>query len=155
MKLTSPAFEQGKSIPAKYTCDGENVNPELSIFSVPDKAKSLVLIMDDPDIPEEAKRNFNITVWDHWIVFNIPPSTTRIDEDNVPPGVQGINTRQALGYRGPCPPDREHRYFFRLYALDAMLNLKEGAVRKQVEQAMLGHVIAETVLMGTYARVPK
>ena len=142
MKLTSSAFEHNDKIPSKYTCDGENINPPLSISDVPHSAQSLVLLMDDPDIPEIAKKNFNVEVWDHWVVFNIPPSLSEIKERDVLQGVMGRNTRGNNSYGGPCPPDREHRYFFKLYALDTMLGLKEGASKREVEDAMNGHVVA-------------
>src|SRR3989344_6812742 len=116
MKLTSPAFEDNGKIPSKYTCDDQNINPRLFISDVPDDAKTLVLIMDDPDIPETAKKSFNVSVWDHWVVFNIPPGTKAVSEGRNPPGVIGRNTRGNNTYGGPCPPDREHRYFFKLYA---------------------------------------
>ncbi|MBI2102709.1 YbhB/YbcL family Raf kinase inhibitor-like protein [Candidatus Woesearchaeota archaeon] len=152
MKLTSPAFEANGEIPSKYTCDGSNISIPLTFEDVPKNAKSLVLIMDDPDIPEVAKRNFNIDVWDHWIVFNIPAETTEIPEGKMRAGVLGKNTRGNNTYGGPCPPDREHRYFFKLYALDTMLNLKEGATKKDVEMAMEGHIVARAELMGRYER---
>ncbi len=152
MKITSPAFQHNGLIPSKYTCDGESVNPPLLISDVPTKAKSLVLLMDDPDIPEAAKKSFNIDVWDHWVVFNIPPETTEIAEGKNPKGILGKNTRGNNTYGGPCPPDREHRYFFKLYALDTMLALKEGATRKEVETAMIGHSIAKVELVGRYER---
>ncbi len=152
MKLTSPAFQQNGKIPSKYTCDGENINPPLLIADVPKSVKSLVLLMDDPDIPEIAKKNFNVEVWDHWVVFNMPPTLRTIEEGENPPGILGKNTRGNITYGGPCPPDREHRYFFRLYALDIMLNLKEGATKNEVEQAMRGHVLEQTELIGRYER---
>jgi len=150
MKLTSPAFQHNGLIPSKYTCDGESINPSLLISDVPVKAKSLALLMDDPDIPEAAKKNFNIEVWDHWVVFNMPASTMEIKEGKMPSGVLGSNTRGNNSYGGPCPPDREHRYFFKLYALDTMLALKEGATKKEVETAMVGHVLAKAELIGRY-----
>ncbi|MEK6901145.1 MAG: YbhB/YbcL family Raf kinase inhibitor-like protein [Nanoarchaeota archaeon] len=153
MQLTSPAFEPNGKIPSRYTCDGENINPPLTITDVPVATKSLVLIMDDPDIPEIAKKNFNVDVWDHWVVFNIPPMIKEITERNNPPGILGKNTRGNNAYGGPCPPDREHRYFFKLYALNTMLNLKEGATKKEVEKAMEGHIIAQIELIGQYERV--
>lgn len=152
MKLTSPAFEQNGKIPSIYTCDGENSSPPLTISDVPTTAKCLVLLMDDPDIPEVAKKNFNVEVWDHWVIFNIPASTTEIKEGKMPRGVLGRNTRGNNSYGGPCPPDREHRYFFKLYALDTMLALKEGAMKKEVEIAMDGHILARAELMGKYER---
>ncbi len=152
MKLTSLVFQHNSVIPSKYTCDGENINPPLLISDVPVKAKSLVLLMDDPDIPEGVKKNFNIEVWDHWVVFNLPASTTEIKEREKLQGVLGRNTRGNNSYGGPCPPDREHRYFFKLYALDTMLVLKEGATKKEVETVMEGHIQAKAELMGRYEK---
>ena len=152
MNLTSPAFPPNGKIPRKYTCDGENSSPPLEITEVPPEAQSLVLIMDDPDIPEAAKQNYHIEVWDHWVVFNIPPETRSILVGKNPPGALGKNTRGNQAYGGPCPPDREHRYFFKLYALDTILNLKTGATKKEVESAMPGHIIAQAELMGRYRR---
>lgn len=152
MKLSSPAFGQNGKIPVIYTCDGKNINPPLAISSVPANAKSLVLIMEDPDIPEAAKNSFNVEIWDHWVVFNIPPETTTISEGQNPKGIPGKNTRGNNSYGGPCPPDREHRYFFKLYALDTLLNLKESATKKEVEAVMEEHIIAKTELIGKYGR---
>ncbi len=152
MKLTSSAFKEGSAIPSKYTCDGPGINPPLEIFDVPAQAKSLVMLMDDPDIPEAAKKNFNVKVWDHWVVFNIPSDTKNIAEGENPVGLLGKNTRGNLAYGGPCPPDREHRYFFKLYALDIMLNLTGGSAKSEVERAMQGHVLQTAELMGRYAR---
>jgi len=152
MNLTSPSFAPNGKIPAKYTCDGENINPPLTIENVPANAKSLVLIMDDPDIPEFVKKKYNIEVWDHWIVFNIPYTTTEIKEGKNPVGITGKNTGGKKTYGGPCPPDREHRYFFKLYALDTMLNLPEGVAKKQVEEAMERHILARAELVGRYER---
>ena len=153
MKLTSPAFQHNGKIPSRYTCDDTNINPPLLISNVPPEAKSLVLIMDDPDIPEIAKKNFNVEVWDHWVVFNIPPTVREIEEGKNPPGMLGKNTRGNNTYGGPCPPDREHRYFFELYALDTMLGLKEGATKKEVEKALERHVLEKTELVGKYERI--
>ena len=147
MQLISPQFESGGVIPSNYTCDGEGVSPPLEISHVPERAVSLVLIMDDPDAMKPAGK-----VWDHWVTFNIPPETTVIGEGENPPGVMGSNTRGVLAYGGPCPPDGEHRYYFHLYALDTMLNLKEGATKKQVLDATDGHVLAQAELMGRYVR---
>lgn len=149
MKLTSPAFTEGGKIPSKFTCQGENINPELQFKDVPSHAKSLVLILDDPDVPEFVRKD---RMYDHWVVYNIPPSTTHIPENSQAPGTQGRNTGGDLGYVGPCPPDREHRYFFKLYALDKMLSLAEGASKTDVEKAMQGHIIAKTHLMGRYEK---
>jgi Raf kinase inhibitor-like YbhB/YbcL family protein len=152
MKLTSPSFAYNEQIPSKYTCDGENINPLLVISDVPTNTKSLALIMTDPDIPEAAKKNFNVEVWDHWVVFNINPVSQSIPESVKNLGTLGKNTRGNISYGGPCPPDKEHRYFFKLYALDTTLSLKEGASRIEVEQAMKNHIIEETELMGRYKR---
>jgi len=155
MKLTSPAFTDGGMIPSKYTCDGENSSPPLSIFDVPAKAKTLVLIMDDPDIPDFVKQKFNIQMWDHWVIWNISPTTKKITEGKNPIGKLGKNTSGKSIYGGPCPPDREHRYFFKLYALDTELDLPEGSSKAEVERSMEGHILAEAKLMGRYERVKK
>ena len=152
MKLTSPVFKNNEKIPSKYTCDGPGISPPLEISNIPTKAKSLVLLVDDPDIPEVAKKNFNVEVWDHWIVFNIPITTTKIEEGKNPTGILGKNTRGNNSYGAPCPPDREHRYFFKLYALDKMLDLKEGSTKKDVETAMQGHIVEKVELIGRYER---
>ncbi len=149
MQLTSPAFEVGGKIPSEYTCDGRNINPELQISGVPKNAQALVLIMDDPDVPDYVRKD---KMWVHWIVFNIPPTQTQIAKDSQPTGIPGINTGGELKYQGPCPPDREHRYFFKLYALDAPLNLPRGATKAEIEQAMNNHIVARTELMGKYER---
>ncbi|MFH1376629.1 MAG: YbhB/YbcL family Raf kinase inhibitor-like protein [Candidatus Woesearchaeota archaeon] len=152
MKLTSTAFKDNEDIPSKYTCDGENINPELKIENVPKNAESLVLIMDDPDIPDFVKEKFGIDVYDHWVVFNISPTTYLIGEDTEPSGIDGKNSSGKIGYTGPCPPDREHRYFFKLYALDIKLNLPEGSIKKEIEIAMKNHIIEKTELIGKYKR---
>lgn len=149
LTITSSAFSENGTIPGEYTCDGKNVNPPLSISDVPAAAKSLALIMDDPDVP---KGRIPGDVFDHWVVFNIPPDTAAIAASSTPPGREGANTSGKTAYAGPCPPDREHRYFFRLYALDIMLPLSEGAPRADVENAMRGHIIESTELMGLYNR---
>lgn len=152
MKLTSTAFTEGGSIPSKYTCEGQNINPELHISGVPANAKTLVLIMDDPDVPEFIRKE---RMYDHWVVFNIPPTTTQIPEHSQPHGTPGKNTKGGLNYVGPCPPDREHRYFFKLYALDCDLALPKGASKKDVENAIKGHILAQTQLMGRYEKHKK
>lgn len=152
MKLTSPAFKNNEKIPSKFTCDGKNLNPALEISDVPSEAKSLVLIMDDPDVPASVRQD---RMWVHWVVIDMPPTLEIISEDSTPPGTAGKNTGGALGYQGPCPPDREHRYFFKLYALDALLKLPKGATKEQVEKAMAGHVIASCELIGRYERISK
>ena len=147
MKLTSPVFENFGPIPAKYTCDGENINPPLEISQVPDEAKSLVLIMDDPDAVKPAGK-----VWDHWIVYNIPPSVSVINEGEEPAGTHGKGTGGNSDYYGPCPPDGEHRYFFKVYALDIELDLPAGATKQEVLTAMTDHILAEAELVGLYNR---
>lgn len=152
MKIESSAFAHNEFIPVKYTCDGENISPPLTFVAAPTAVKSLALIMDDPDIPVAVKKNYGIDVWDHWIVFNIPPEAKGISEGENPPGIIGKNTNGDNVYGSPCPPDREHRYFFKLYALDTMLDLKEGAIKHDVELAMQGHIIAQAGLIGRYNR---
>lgn len=147
MKLTSPAFEHGGVIPKKYGLDFENVNPPLLIDDVPDKTAALVLIMDDPDVPKVA----GVPVWDHWVVFNIPPETREICEAWSPKGVCGTGTRGELCYTGPRPPDREHRYFFKCYALRERLNLKEGSTKYEVLNAMADLILDSCELMGRFA----
>lgn len=149
MKLTSPAFVEGGIIPSLYTCEGKNINPTLEISGVPPQAKSLVLINDDPDVPKTLRPE---GVYDHWVIFNMPPNTHKIAEHSTPPGIQGKSTNGKNQYVGPCPPDREHRYFFKLYALDTLLNLPAGATKKEVEHAMHGHIIAQCQLMGRYEK---
>lgn len=150
MKIGSTVFEPNQLIPAKYTCDGENINPPLQWSEVPEGTVSLVLIMDDPDVPRSIKPD---GIWDHWLIWNIPPETTEIREGEEPVGVLGKNTGGNFGYQGPCPPDREHRYFFKLYALDKTLDLvRETTTKKDLEAAMRGHILAQTELMGRYDR---
>ena len=149
MKLTSSAFQNDETIPTVYTCEGENINPPLEISGVPSGAKSLVLIMDDPDVPPSVRAD---RMWDHWVVFNIPPETHSFPENCSPKGTLGRSTGGELRYEGPCPPDREHRYFFKLYALDCMLSLPEGATKAEVERAMKRRILVSTTLMGRYEK---
>jgi hypothetical protein len=145
MTITSPAFKNNKHIPAKYTCDGENVNPPLEIKDVPGNAQSLVLISDDPDAPGGT--------WVHWTVWNIDPKTTEIAENSVPEGaVEGVTDFGKPGYGGPCPPPGTHRYFFKLFALDTKLDLSENTTAKDLEAAMEGHIIEKAELIGLYRR---
>lgn len=150
MQIISPVFKNNGLIPSLYTCDGEDLNPPLKINNVPEATASLVLIVDDPDVPKSVRAD---GVWDHWIVFNIPPDIREIAEGEGTKGVYGSGTSGNYDYHGPCPPDGKHRYFFKLYALDMMLNLKEGALKKEVEQAMKDHIIEKAVLIGMYERV--
>lgn len=151
MKLTSSAFENGGKIPSKYTCEGENINPPLEISALPSETKSLVLIVDDPDVPEHVRKD---RMWVHWVVVDIPPTTRHITEDSTP-GIAGKNTGGKLGYQGPCPPDREHRYFFKLYALDTLLKVPQGITKDHVEELMGGHILATAELMGKYEKQKK
>lgn len=147
MELRSAAFEHEERIPKRHTCEGDNISPPLEIRDVPDDAVSLALIMDDPDVPLTLRED---GMWDHWIVYDIPADTRRIPEGEEPAGTHGLGTAENLEYFGPCPPDTEHRYYFRLYALDCRLDLAEGASKQQVEQAMQGHVLDIAELMGRY-----
>jgi Raf kinase inhibitor-like YbhB/YbcL family protein len=150
MKISSDSFEHGGIIPQKYTCDGDNAHPPLTFDGVPGEAKSLVLIMDDPDVPKDRIPS---GVFDHWVVFNIPPRSHGVREtESAIEGTYGQNSREQNAYTGPCPPDREHRYFFKLYALDTQLALKKGAKKADVLEAIEGHVIAKAELMGKYNR---
>ena|SRR3989338_6865155 len=147
MTITSPAFDHQALIPSRYTCEGENVSPPLVFSTVPDSAKSLVLLMEDPDVPCHIRSD---GMWNHWVVFDMPPFTPGIDEGATPPGTVGLSTRKVNAYGGPCPPDREHRYFFRLHALDTMLGLPEESTKSDVLRAMAGHVLEQAELMGRY-----
>ncbi len=144
MTLKSPAFGEGEAIPRKFTCDGADVNPPLVIRGVPKEAKSLALIVDDPDAPRG--------LWVHWLVWNIDPGIEAIEENSVPAGAAlGTNDFDKTVYGGPCPSGK-HRYFFRLYALDGMLDLAPGAEKTDLEKALEGHVLARGELRGTYTR---
>ena len=145
MKISSADFQHNGKMPPSLTCDGQDASPELQISDVPKNAKSLALIMDDPDAPRGT--------WTHWVVFNIPPETTRIMKGDEPEGMQGITDFKRVGYGGPCPPSGTHRYFFRVYALDGSLSLKEGATKQQVLDAMQGKVVAQAELVGLYQRI--
>src|SRR5438046_8185410 len=144
MTITSSVFQEGWNIPSKFTCDGANTNPPLQISDVPAEAKSLVLIVDDPDAPSG--------LFTHWAVWNISPQATTIAEGSTPKGAQGTNDFGKSGYGGPCPPSGTHRYYFRIFALDRELDLPVGAKRSQLDAAMKSHVIAKGELMGRYAR---
>lgn len=151
MDLQSSAFGAGGTIPTMYTCDGQDVSPPLSWSEPPAGTESLVLLCDDPDAP--------VGTWDHWVLFNIPAASRSLPEGmGAEPvidgaGVQGTNSWDRIGYGGPCPPKGgEHRYYFRLYALDTNLDLDSGAMRKDVEKALQAHVLAQGQLMGRYGR---
>jgi len=145
MKITSKGFQNNGNIPSKYTCQGENINPELVIENIPEETKTLALIVDDPDAPTRT--------WVHWVVWNIRP-TGKIEEDSVP-GEQGINDFRKRDYGGPCPPSGTHRYFFKIYALDTELSLAENANKEQLEKAMQGHIIEKAELIGLYKKIER
>ena len=148
--IESQAFKHMEGIPAKYTCKGENVSPPLSWKDLPAKTKSIVIICDDPDAPAGT--------WVHWVCYDIPASVDSLREniagtDSLPgSGKQGVNDFRETGYGGPCPPAGTHRYFFKIYALDAMLGVPPGKSKKEIERAMKGHVLARGELIGTYAK---
>jgi Raf kinase inhibitor-like YbhB/YbcL family protein len=149
--ISSTSFSPGGDIPRKFTCDDADLSPELSWSSVPAGVRSFALISDDPDAP--------VGNWTHWVLFDLPPQTKELPEGvakvDEPPtgGRQGRNDFRKIGYGGPCPPPgKPHRYFFKLYALDQMLNLKPGASKGEVEQAMQGHILGKAELMGKYGR---
>lgn len=146
MRITSSAFEHNGSLPSLYTCDGRGVSPPLAIADVPSGAQSIVLIFDDPDAPGRT--------FDHWVVWNIPPVVAEITEGASMDGdgIIGRNTAGGNAYFPPCPPNGEHRYFFKLYALNRGLDLPAGSSKTEVERAMEGHVIDYAELMGRYRR---
>jgi len=150
LQITSTAFSEGEMIPQRYTCDGPDVSPDLVWSGVPEGTKSLALICDDPDAP--------VGTWVHWVLFNIPPGESGLaaeiphDKTLASGAKQGTNDFRKLGYGGPCPPGGTHRYFFKLYALDAVLKLESGITKAKLEKAMKGHILAEGQLMGRYKR---
>ena len=150
LEISSTAFSEGEMIPTRYTCDGPDVSPDLSWSGVPETAKSLALICDDPDAP--------MGTWVHWVLFNIPSSASGLPAE-IPSDAalengarHGNNDFGRLGYGGPCPPGGTHRYYFKLYALDVELNLDSGVTKDQLLEAMQGHILAEAQLMGKYKR---
>ena len=149
MYIRSSAFKEGGIIPSLYTCEGKNINPPLDIHEIPEHTKSLTLIMDDPDVPLHIRSD---QLFVHWIVFNIPPSTQKILAHSVPLGLQGKNSSGKNEYTGPCPPDREHRYFFKCYAIDCLLDLHAGATKQEIEAAIKGHILAACELIGRYEK---
>lgn len=146
MNVSSAAFGHGQPIPARHTCDGENVNPPLEFFDIPAGAQSLALVVEDPDAPGKT--------FIHWLVWNVPPETAEIDERAADPNaIAGTNDFGEIGYGGPCPPEGEERhYFFRLYALDTLLDLQPGSTFDALTKTMAGHIVAQCELMGTYKR---
>lgn len=159
-QLTSPAFDNDESIPKKYTCEGENISPPLTIGGVPEKAETLVMIVADPDIPDEVRESMGIEIFDHWVAFNIASDKFSGGEVTIEAGssvgTQGVNSSGDLGYTGPCPPAQyeptEHRYIFSLYALDDTLNLQQGASKAEVMEAMKGKIVEKAELVGRYEK---
>jgi len=152
--ITSTSFTHGHMIPARCTCDGVNISPQLAWTGVPAGTKSLALTVDDPDAPDPSAPRMT---WVHWVLYNIPPSasdlTEGIAEKNLPAGtMQGVNDWHRTGYEGPCPPIGKHRYFFKLYALDIVLPDLNHPTSKALEKAMQGHVLAQSELIGLYQR---
>lgn len=149
-ELTSAAFAPGEAVPVRYTCDGDDISPPLEWQDPPENTKSFALIADDPDAPAGT--------WVHWVLFNLPAETRSLpeavpaDTELADGGQHGKNSWKRLGYGGPCPPGGTHRYFFKLYALDTVLDLDAGASKEQLLQAMEGHILVQTEVMGTYTR---
>ncbi len=144
MSLTSPAFNEGEVIPVQYSCDGDDVSPDLDWFGIPEGTASLAFIMDDPDAP--------VGTWIHWVLYNIPADMPGLQLGLTGAGVDGTNSWGTTGYGGPCPPGGTHRYFFKLYALDLNLDLAAGAYKEELLAAMDGHILGQAELMGTYTR---
>lgn len=154
MQIESPAFAHDGDMPVRFTCDGQDISPPLAWSGVPGQAKSLVLIVDDPDAPDPKAPKMT---WMHWVLYNIPPASSGLPEgvapDSLPQGTgQGLNDWKRTGYGGPCPPVGRHRYFHKLYALDTVLPELHKPTKAQIEKAMQGHVLAEAQLIGLYQR---
>ena len=157
LTLTSPAFEHGQAIPRRYTCEGDDISPPLELAGLPEGAKSLALIVDDPDAPDPAAPK---RVWVHWVLYDIPVSSMGLPEgaggEDLPKGSrEGLNDWKKLGYGGPCPPVGRHRYFFKMYALDRVLGDLKHPTKAQLEQAMEGHILGQAELVGTYMKAGK
>ena len=145
MKISSTAFENNSFIPSKYTCEGQEISPPLEFSDIPGNTKSLVLIMDDPDAPMKT--------WVHWTIWNIDAKTTQILQNSCPKGaVEGITSFGRTGYGGPCPPSGTHRYFFKLFALDKMLDLSPNSHARDIESTIEGHIIRKAELIGLYKK---
>jgi len=147
LTVASTAFTEGNSIPEKFTCAGKNISPPLSWSNAPAGTKSFALIMDDPDAP--------MGVWVHWVLYNIPANVTTLKEDLKIADIKaiyGLNDWRSAGYGGPCPPNGQHRYIFKLYALDTVLESASDMTKQKLEAAMKGHILAKGELMGTFAR---
>ncbi len=154
INLTSPSFEHQGPIPGKFTCDGENISPELQWSGLPQGTRSLALIVDDPDAPDPANPKMT---WVHWVLYNIDPTANRlpegVKESELPKGtLQGFNDWKKTGYGGPCPPIGEHRYFHKLYALDTVLADLNRPTKASLEKAMEGHILSKTELIAIYRR---
>lgn len=145
LELSSPAFDYEQNIPAKYTCDGDAVNPPLHIHNIPDHTQSMALIVEDPDAPKGT--------YDHWIVWNIRPTNSIRENSN--PGISGNNSAGKTGYHPPCPPNGSHRYYFHIYALDTELDLEPGSTKEKLQEAMKPHILAKATIMGRYERQTK
>jgi hypothetical protein len=152
LSITSPSFEMNGTIPARFTCDGENISPELVFSNIPVGTKSLALTMEDPDVPRTIKPD---GMWNHWVAWNMLPTVTGIGEGSEAPGVVGINSRGNNKYGGPCPPDREHRYIFTLYALDSLLDISNNSSKDELLVALDSHIIEQAKLIGLYNRTDK
>ncbi|MBT8173895.1 MAG: YbhB/YbcL family Raf kinase inhibitor-like protein [Nitrosopumilus sp.] len=147
LTLSSKAFENGKTIPKKYGYKHGNISPPLTINGIPEKTTSLVLIMDDPDAMGAVGK-----IWVHWVVWNIEPNNTDFYENSIPSNcIEGKTDFGEIGYGGPAPPDKEHTYIFKLYALDKKLDSPKGSTKKEIESSMKNHIIEETILKGKYA----
>jgi Raf kinase inhibitor-like YbhB/YbcL family protein len=155
LRLTSSSFEHEQEIPARHTCQGGDRSPPLAWSGVPAGTKSLALIVDDPDAPDPRAPKMT---WVHWVLYDIPPSASSLPENasadkKLPPGAaEGLNDWKTIGYRGPCPPVGRHRYFFKLYALDTEVTDKAQLDKPMLERAMKGHILAQSTLIGTYAK---
>lgn len=149
LTITSPSFQMNGTIPSLFTCDGKNISPELNFSNIPEGTQSLALTMEDPDVPKTVRAD---GMWNHWIIWNIPPQATRLEEGKVPllPSVVGTNTSGKRAYVGPCPPDREHRYIFTLYALNTTLSLSESSTKENLLKALTPHIIEKATLVGRY-----
>jgi Raf kinase inhibitor-like YbhB/YbcL family protein len=154
LTITSPAFFHHREIPVEYTCDGLDISPPLDWSGVPGNAKSLALIVEDPDAPDPAAPKMT---WVHWVLYNLPPTATSFEpgiaSHDLPPGTrEGANNWKQTGYGGPCPPIGRHRYFFKLYSLDILLPDLGSPSKGQLEKAMAGHILEEVRLIGMYQR---
>lgn len=147
--ITSPSFSMNGTIPSLFTCDGKNISPELNFSNIPEGTLSLALTMEDPDVPKSVRAD---GMWNHWVVWNIPPTINTIKEGQIAPGIIGMNTGSKMSYAGPCPPDREHRYIFTLYALDTMITLTQGSTKDSLLREITPHIINKATLVGLYNR---